>query len=247
MNEPIEVLNDSDGRSRVEIRTNGTKLEIGHDIEAGASITFPVGAENSENWYDKIRYGSHPSKFSVPSETGSQSVLVDGGGISGTRVFAGDRLAFKDGDHELSTIRTAFKKARQQRIDNDEFDYEERAREYVEDLLPSYFNIEQTKYSKQRQEVWFEATDDTGIIDENQVLSYTLDPHISNASMDAEDGDTIYSLTVNAGSIKDADQNGPSAERTMEVTVSESAVEVGELTAFLYNTVGVESVSIIDE
>jgi hypothetical protein len=135
-----EVWNDTDGESRREFWTDGEWIKVGRDVDDPAlCVTFRF----EDRHYDEFRYGDHPKKVKIEDDRGSsEKYIVDTNGYS-YRFYKDRKLVLEVPDHELGTIRSAYRTTAEFR--DDEYDWEDVARSFVQGLYPNQFNFEITE------------------------------------------------------------------------------------------------------
>jgi len=132
-----EVWNDVEGPNRRECWTDGEWIRVGRNINDD-DLCLIFRADDS--YYDEFRYANHPEKFQILDEDGQRhSYIVDSNGHL-FRFYKGDKIVLKVTDHELGTIRAAYKLANEYK--KEQFNWTDHAEVFLENLLPDRYHTE---------------------------------------------------------------------------------------------------------
>lgn len=205
-----EVWNDVDDERRCEYWTDGEWIKVGRDVdEPDLCLTFRY----EDELYDQFRNGDHPFTTRIEDDRGSdERYLVDQRGLGAYRFFKGRKLVLEVNDHELGHIRTAYRKARELR--KADYDYQDVARSYVNGLFPNQIMLEITELGVGQKSpsgmVTVEHAEETVRIDDTFIQNIKDAEFADYAGVFHDiDGDCDgfrYRLKVDAGAIREADQ-----------------------------------------
>lgn len=205
-----DVWNDTDDERRREFWTDGEWIKVGRDVDdPNLCLTFRY----DDDHYEQFRRGDHPFKITIEDDRGSdEKYLVDCRGMGTYRFFKGRNLVLEVNDHELGTIRAAYRQAGDLRAE--EYEYPDIARSYVTNLFPSQLMLEITELdiseSKPRGNVNVEHPQEAVCINELFIenvkdAEFTDWTGVYHEMDDSCDG-FQYVFTVNAESIREAEQ-----------------------------------------
>lgn len=135
------VWTDTDDKRRREFWTDGEWIKVGRDVDdPSLCLTFRY----EDDHYEQFRRGDHPFKITIEDDRGSnETYLVDCRSMGEYRFFKGQNLVLQVNDHELRTIRAAYREAGKLR--KAEYEYPDTARSYIRSLFPSTIMFEITE------------------------------------------------------------------------------------------------------
>lgn len=205
-----ETWNDTETDTRREFWTDGEWIKVGRDVDdPSLCLIFRYDDE----LYNTFRRGDHPFTITIEDDRGSDAkYLVNRSGHGTFRFFKDRNLVLEVNDHELGTIRTAYRKTADLR--SSEYDYEDIARSHIQGLFPRQLMLEITEIdvaeSKPRGMVSVEHEYETARINENFIDNVKDSPFTEWTGVyhDLEDDchGFRYRFSVDAESIRESEQ-----------------------------------------
>lgn len=185
-----EIINDSDGKKRIEIKTDGKFVHIGRDVDEGKCVTWRY--ENGRNLIDRLKAADTCHSFETEVEHFTTRFLLWRGSFNEYRFFKDDELVLKINDHEGGPLYAAQELADQYRAEK--YDYAEIVRQYIESIMTITEEIDELSVGPHRSSV--SVRSERSMLDEHHIEELKSKTPIDWRHIAIDDGQFVYKFNV---------------------------------------------------